>query len=189
MTPPLAALERPPANKGRRSPAELLTTDEIRALIRACSARAPTGIRNRALIAVLYRGGLRISEALALYPKDLDQGAGTVTVLHGKGDQRRTAGMDPRRLLPDGALARQAPRRRDWAAAAAVLHARRPPARRKLRASPAPPSRPKGGDRKARARPGLAPRPRRRACSRGRAGKSSAMGLLPPRPLPAPYRS
>ncbi|MHC4404387.1 MAG: hypothetical protein ACYTG0_32430, partial [Planctomycetota bacterium] len=37
----------------------------------ACSKRAPTGIRNRALIAILYRGQLRISEALALKPKDL----------------------------------------------------------------------------------------------------------------------
>ena len=84
-----------PANKGRRFPAELLSAEEIRALIRACSAKAPTGIRNRALIAVLYRGGLRISEALALYPKDVDQAAGTVVVLHGKGDRRRTVGMDP----------------------------------------------------------------------------------------------
>ena len=86
---------RAPANKGRRFPAELLSPEEVRALLRACSSRAPTGIRNRALIAVLYRGGLRISEALALHVKDVDQGAGTVTVLHGKGDQRRTVGMDP----------------------------------------------------------------------------------------------
>ena len=84
-----------PSNKGRRFPAELLSPEEVRALLRACSARAPTGIRNRALIAVLYRGGLRISEALALHAKDVDQSAGTVTVLHGKGDQRRTVGMDP----------------------------------------------------------------------------------------------
>ena len=86
---------RTPANKGRRFPAELLSPEEVLALLRACSSRARTGIRNRALIAVLYRGGLRISEALALRPKDVDQAAGTVTVLHGKGDQRRTVGMDP----------------------------------------------------------------------------------------------
>lgn len=93
---PSPVLERPPpANKGRRYPAELLSVDEIRALLRACSSRAPTGVRNRSLIAVLYRGGLRVSEALALHPKDVDQGAGTVTVLHGKGDKRRTVGMDP----------------------------------------------------------------------------------------------
>jgi site-specific recombinase XerD len=69
--------------------------EERCALLRACSARAPTGIRNRALIAVLYRGGLRISEALALLPKDVDPSQGTLTVLHGKGDRRRTVGMDP----------------------------------------------------------------------------------------------
>jgi site-specific recombinase XerD len=86
---------RAPANKGRRFPAELLSPEEVRALLRACSSRAPTGIRNRALIAVLYRGGLRISEALALHAKDVEEAAGTVTVLHGKGDQRRTVGMDP----------------------------------------------------------------------------------------------
>jgi integrase/recombinase XerD len=84
-----------PANKGRRLPAELLLSEEVRALLRACSARAPTGIRNRALIAVLYRGGLRISEALALLPKDVDSDQGTLAVLHGKGDRRRTVGMDP----------------------------------------------------------------------------------------------
>jgi hypothetical protein len=46
--------------RGKRFPAELLTPEEIRALIRAYSARAPTGIRNHALIAVLYRGGLHL---------------------------------------------------------------------------------------------------------------------------------
>lgn len=86
---------RPPANKGQTYPAEILTADEARALIRVCSSRAPTGLRNRALIVVLYRGGLRLSEALALRPKDVDAAAGSVTVLHGKGDKRRTVGLDP----------------------------------------------------------------------------------------------
>jgi site-specific recombinase XerD len=49
-------------------PVEILTPDEVRLLIGACSAWAPTGIRNRALIALLYRSGLRIGEALALFP-------------------------------------------------------------------------------------------------------------------------
>ncbi len=85
---------RTPANAGQRLPPEILTAEEVRTLIRACSSRAPTGARNRALLVVLYRGGLRISEALALRPKDLDAGAGSVTVLHGKGDKRRTIGLD-----------------------------------------------------------------------------------------------
>ena len=84
-----------PANKGKKLPPEPLTPDEVRSLINACSSRAPTGIRNRALLVVLYRGGLRISEALGLAPKDLDRDAGTIRVLRGKGKTNRLVGLDP----------------------------------------------------------------------------------------------
>ena len=92
-----AARIRPhrPANRGQRYPAEILTADEVQALIRACSNRAPTGLRNRALVVLLYRGGCRVGEALRLCPKDLNRAAGTVTVLRGKGGTRRTIGLDP----------------------------------------------------------------------------------------------
>ncbi len=83
-----------PANKGLKLPAEPLTPDEVKALIRCCSTRATTGVRNRALIVVLYRAGLRVSEALAILPKDLDGQAGTIRVLHGKGDKSRVVGLD-----------------------------------------------------------------------------------------------
>jgi len=86
---------REPANKGKKYPPEVLTADEVRGLIEACSNRAPTGIRNRALIVAMYRGGLRAGETLALRPKDVDTAAGTLTVLHGKGDRRRVVGLDP----------------------------------------------------------------------------------------------
>lgn len=75
-------------------PAEVYTAAEVQQLVKACSTSAKTGVRNRALIVTLYRAGLRISEALALRPKDLDRAAGTVRVLHGKGDKSRTVGMD-----------------------------------------------------------------------------------------------
>ncbi len=72
----------------------MLTEPEAIALIKACSQRAPTGIRNRALIAVLWRCGLRISEALALELRDVDLEASTLRVRHGKGDRSRTVGLD-----------------------------------------------------------------------------------------------
>ncbi len=83
-----------PANKGQKLPPEPLTADEVRALLAACSQRAPTGVRNRALIVLLYRAGLRINEALSLKPKDLDMKAGTLRILHGKGDHSRLVGVD-----------------------------------------------------------------------------------------------
>ena len=46
------------------------------------------------MIVTLYRAGLRISEALALLPKDLDAQASTIRVLHGKGDHDRVVGLD-----------------------------------------------------------------------------------------------
>jgi len=44
---------------------------------------------------VMYRSGLRVGEALALQPKDVDVRIGSIAVLHGKGDRRRTVGIDP----------------------------------------------------------------------------------------------
>jgi len=46
---------------------DILTTDECH-LLSACSSKAPTGIRNQALIVVLWRTCLRIKEALDLPP-------------------------------------------------------------------------------------------------------------------------
>lgn len=74
------------------------------------------GHRLRALIVVLWRAGLRISEALSLQETDLDRPHGPVLVRRGKGGKRREVGMDRwawdqldpwleiRRQLPIGAL-------------------------------------------------------------------------------------
>lgn len=88
----------PPSNAGQTFPAEILTASEARALLYAPSGRAPTGLRNRAIIAVMYGAGLRLSEALALRPTDVNLDAGSIRILHGKGDKARTVGID------DGAL-------------------------------------------------------------------------------------
>lgn len=77
----------------RKYPAEHYSRAECLAMIDACG-RSWYGRRNAALIAVLWRSGLRLAEALALRPKDLDFEAQTIRVLHGKGDKARTVGMD-----------------------------------------------------------------------------------------------
>jgi integrase len=62
---------RPPRNKGMRYPADPPTIDEIVAVMRHTSDDRH-GWRARAMIAVLWRAGLRIQEALALAEHDLD---------------------------------------------------------------------------------------------------------------------
>jgi site-specific recombinase XerD len=84
---------RPPKNKGMRYPADPPRAEEIIAVMRAAGA-GTHGLRVRALIAVLWRAGLRISEALALTESDVEPRRGSVLVRHGKGDKRREAGMD-----------------------------------------------------------------------------------------------
>lgn len=85
----------PPTNKGRRFSPEPLTPAEVRQLLAAASTRYSSGLRLRGLIGVLYGAGLRVSEALALYPRDVDLTAGTVRVALGKGGKYRTVGIDP----------------------------------------------------------------------------------------------
>ena len=84
---------RPPRNKGLRYPADPPSVEEIVAVMRQAGTSA-VGLRARALIAVLWRAGLRISEALALTESDLDERRGSLLVRHGKGDKRREVGMD-----------------------------------------------------------------------------------------------
>ena len=61
-----------PASGGRRFVAPLYERHDVDAIIAACSPRAPTGIGNRPLIALLYRAALRTAGALALRPGDVD---------------------------------------------------------------------------------------------------------------------
>lgn len=82
-----------PRNKGRRYPADPPRPEEIVAVMRAAGP-VRHGLRLRALIAVLWRSGLRISEALALAESDLEPSRGALLVRHGKGGKRREVGMD-----------------------------------------------------------------------------------------------
>ena len=85
----------------------------IIAVMRACGRRLE-GVRLRAVIVVLWRAGLRISEALALSESDLDRRRGAVLVGMGKAASVarsgyrwawvRTPWLEHRAGLPTGAL-------------------------------------------------------------------------------------
>ena len=82
------------SNKGKKFPAEVLTPDEVRRLLTSCDRRSISGVRAKAMIMILYRGGLRCSEMLDLRKSDLNQDSCTVRIRHGKGDLARTVGVD-----------------------------------------------------------------------------------------------
>jgi site-specific recombinase XerD len=84
---------RPPRNKGLRYPPDPPTVEEIIAVMHA-AGEDPDGLRLRGVIVVLWRAGLRISEALALTETDLDPDRGALLVRRGKGGKRREVGMD-----------------------------------------------------------------------------------------------
>jgi len=71
----------------RRLP-DTLDVPQVEALLEAPSADEPRGIRDRALLELLYASGLRISEALGLDRQDLSLEGGFVRVI-GKGDKER----------------------------------------------------------------------------------------------------
>lgn len=81
------------ANRGTKQAAEVLTRDELTALLDHCNKGA-TGQRNRALIVLGWRAGVRISEALALKASDMNAQQQTIRIRHGKGDKARTVGLD-----------------------------------------------------------------------------------------------
>jgi integrase len=104
---------RPPRNRRLRYPPDPPTVEEIIAVMRAAGDDRE-GVRLRGLVVVLWRAGLRISEALALAGSDLDRGS--ILARRGKGGRRREVGMDRwafqqldpwlqiRRQLPVGTL-------------------------------------------------------------------------------------
>jgi len=82
------------ANKGKRLDTDVLVGDEVLRLLDSGN-KSKTWVRDRALIVLAYRSGLRCTEILNLLPKDVDVTRGTVSVHHGKGDKARVVALDP----------------------------------------------------------------------------------------------
>jgi integrase/recombinase XerD len=76
-----------------------LRPDESEALIAACEPDGPLGLRDRAMLEVLYGAGLRVSELVSLPQSGVDLRAGVLRVV-GKGGRER--------LVPLGAPALEA---------------------------------------------------------------------------------
>jgi integrase len=87
-----------PPNWKKTYPPEPLTAAEVFKLMDACGPHKK-GLRNRALIVLMWRTGLRVSEALDLRPHHVDFEAKRVKVLRGKGLKSRTVAIDTGALM------------------------------------------------------------------------------------------
>ncbi len=79
------------ADKGERLPrGRAIPTGELTALVRACAHdTSPAGVRDAAMLAALYTGGLRRSEMAMLALDDYTPAPPTLRILHGKNDKQR----------------------------------------------------------------------------------------------------
>jgi integrase/recombinase XerD len=81
-------MENLKAPRALRALPRFLTGAQVEALLAAPDTRTARGVRDRAVLEVLYATGLRASELIALRPGDLDLTLGLVTCL-GKGRKER----------------------------------------------------------------------------------------------------
>ncbi len=79
------------ADKGERLPrGRAVPKGELTALVQACARdKTAAGVRDAAMLAALYTGGLRRSELAALTRDDYTPAPPTLRVLHGKNDKQR----------------------------------------------------------------------------------------------------
>lgn len=80
---PQASLAVPPMRQAQKLP-QILSREEVE---RICAATR--SLRERVLLMAAYGGGLRVSEAVALRPGDLDAERGVIRVEQGKGKKDR----------------------------------------------------------------------------------------------------
>ena len=72
----------------------------MRRLLAAPNVRYPTGLRNRCMLELMYRAGLRVGEVCALKPRDVEIDAGIVRIWNGKtGDGTAYFDSDGLRIL------------------------------------------------------------------------------------------
>src|SRR5262245_18564079 len=67
---------------------KFLTEDEVNKLFAAPDISTEEGIRDRAILEIMYASGLRVSELVGLKESDIDLMAGLI-VCHGKGSKER----------------------------------------------------------------------------------------------------
>jgi len=76
----------------------VLEKEEAEAILTQPNTGCPTGLRNRAILEVMYRAGLRVSEIINLKPGDIRWSSGILEVRSGKGGKDRNVPVDSETL-------------------------------------------------------------------------------------------
>jgi hypothetical protein len=71
---------RSPKNKGRKLPPEVLTHAEVERLLAVIPSHTKAGARHRAMIALMYRLGLKVGQIVAMERWHYEPGANVITV-------------------------------------------------------------------------------------------------------------
>ncbi|MHA7579700.1 tyrosine recombinase [Paenibacillus vandeheii] len=85
------------APKADKTPPQVLSIQEIELLLASPDTRSPQGVRDRAMLELLYATGIRVSELIALDVRDVQPGMRFI----------RCGGAGKERILPIGAPAAQ----------------------------------------------------------------------------------
>jgi integrase/recombinase XerD len=92
------AAELVPPRVERRLPRAILAHSEVEAVLALPDLRDPVGLRDRAIMEVLYSTGIRRGELCRLRVGDVDAARGTVHVVQGKGRRDRVIPIGDRAL-------------------------------------------------------------------------------------------
>lgn len=97
---PASELELPKPEK--RLPKHTLTIEEAELVLTQPDLATDTGLRDRAMLEVLYSTGIRRQEVINLTRQDINTGAGVIAVRQGKGKNDRFVPIGDRALLWTG---------------------------------------------------------------------------------------
>lgn len=82
--------------KPRRLPKVILSTSEMRELLKGPDIQTNTGFRNRIVLEILYDTGIRRAEMASVTTTDLDLDGGYIHIRSGKGDKDRVVPLSAR---------------------------------------------------------------------------------------------
>ncbi len=107
----------PDKPKNPRKPQRLpkvISREEAKSILAIPNTKTRIGLRNRTILQVLYRQGLRVQELCNLTVKDVDTAQGYIYIQFGKGGKDRVTPMDNETILWCKRWAEKRPTETNW---------------------------------------------------------------------------